>query len=116
MPSARNGHTLDNRVAPAPSWGRRLAGIEGLRAAAAMSVLAYHVGLLASDEVHTGPVGQVILPVLGQGLPLFFVLSGFLLFRPFAASLLRGTELPSFRRYAKTGSCASIRLTSSSSV
>lgn len=101
MPSARKGHTLDNNVAPAPSWGRRLAGIEGLRAAAALSVLAYHVGLMASDEVHAGPVGQVILPVLGQGLPLFFVLSGFLLFRPFASSLLRGSELPSFRRYAR---------------
>lgn len=92
---------MDNNVAPAPSWGRRLAGVEGLRAAAALSVLAYHVGLMASDEVHAGPIGRVILPVLGQGLPLFFVLSGFLLFRPFAVSILRGRELPSFRRYAR---------------
>ncbi|GAB2725593.1 acyltransferase family protein [Arthrobacter bambusae] len=87
-------------VEPLPSWGRRLAGIEGLRAAAALSVLAYHVGLMASDEVHLGPVGQVFLPLLGQGLPLFFVLSGFLLFRPFATSIMRGKELPSIRRYA----------------
>lgn len=64
-------------------------------------MLAYHAGLMASDEVHAGPVGQVILPVPGQGLPLFLVLSGFLLFRPFASSLLRGSELPSFRRYAR---------------
>lgn len=92
---------MDNTVAPAPSWGRRLAGIEGLRAAAALSVLAYHVGLMSSDAVHAGPIGQIILPLLGQGLPLFFVLSGFLLFRPFAVSVLKGRELPSFRRYSK---------------
>lgn len=83
-----------------PSWGLRLAGIEGLRAVAAISVLAYHVGLTSSDQVHLGAIGQVVLPLLGQGLPLFFVLSGFLLFRPFAACILRGTRLPSIRRYA----------------
>ena len=31
---------------------------------------------------------------------LFFVLSGFLLYRPFAAALIRGTRRPSIRRYA----------------
>jgi peptidoglycan/LPS O-acetylase OafA/YrhL len=91
---------VHKNLEPLPSWGRRLAGIEGLRAAAALSVLAYHVGLMASDQVHLGPIGQVVLPLLGQGLPLFFVLSGFLLFRPFATSVLRGDELPSIRRYA----------------
>lgn len=91
---------MHKNLEPLPSWGRRLAGIEGLRAVAAISVLAYHVGLMASDEVHLGPVGQVILPLLGQGLPLFFVLSGFLLFRPFATSILQGKGLPSVRRYA----------------
>ena len=101
LPPDKKGKTLDNNVAPAPSWGRRLAGIEGLRAAAALSVLAYHVGLMSSDKVHAGPIGQIILPLLGQGLPLFFVLSGFLLFRPFAVSILQGRELPSFRRYAR---------------
>lgn len=90
---------MHKSVEPHPSWGRRLAGIEGLRAVAAISVVAYHVGLTASEQVHLGPIGQVVLPVLGQGLPLFFVLSGFLLFRPFAASIMRGTGLPSIRRY-----------------
>lgn len=83
-----------------PSWGRRIAGIEGMRAVAAISVLAYHVGLMASDRVHLGAIGQIVLPLLGQGLPLFFVLSGFLLFRPFASCILLGKRLPSIRRYA----------------
>jgi peptidoglycan/LPS O-acetylase OafA/YrhL len=37
---------------------------------------------------------------LQHGLTLFFVLSGFLLFRPFASSILAGKPLPSIRRYA----------------
>lgn len=90
---------MHKSVEPHPSWGRRLGGIEGLRAIAAISVLAYHVGLTASEQVHLGPIGQIILPLLGQGLPLFFVLSGFLLFRPFAASIMGEKALPSIRRY-----------------
>jgi peptidoglycan/LPS O-acetylase OafA/YrhL len=38
---------------------------------------------------------------LDQGLTLFFVLSGFLLFRPFATTLMEGKPLPSIRRYAR---------------
>lgn len=91
---------MPKNVEPLPSWGRRLAGIEGLRAVAAISVLAYHVGLMTSDQVHSGPLGKVVLPLLGQGLPLFFVLSGFLLFRPFAACIVSRKDLPSIPRYA----------------
>jgi peptidoglycan/LPS O-acetylase OafA/YrhL len=91
---------LNQNVGTIPSWGSRLAGVEGLRAAAAVAVLAYHVGIMASDQVHLGPIGQVFLPLLGQGLPLFFVLSGFLLFRPFAISIVRKGRFPSVRRYA----------------
>lgn len=91
---------MNKYVETLPSWGARLAGIEGLRAAAAIAVVAYHVGIMASDQVHLGPIGQVVLPLLGQGLPLFFVLSGFLLFRPFAVSIVREGRFPSIRRYA----------------
>ncbi len=34
-------------------------------------------------------------------MPLFFVLSGFLLWRPIASAVLRGRRLPSVRRYAR---------------
>lgn len=83
-----------------PSWGRRLAGIEGLRGIAAISVLLYHLGLAASNQVLQGPV-SLLLTILDQGLTLFFVLSGFLLFRPFATTLMEGRPLPSIRRYAR---------------
>lgn len=82
-----------------PSWGHRLAGIEGLRGVAALSVVLYHLGLTASYEVLTGPAGFVFT-LLNQGLTLFFVLSGFLLYRPFVTAMVRGTQLPSIRRYA----------------
>lgn len=83
-----------------PSWGRRLAGIEGLRGIAAISVLLYHLGLGASYQVLIGPV-SILLTLLDQGLTLFFVLSGFLLFRPFVTTLMEDKALPSIRRYAR---------------
>jgi peptidoglycan/LPS O-acetylase OafA/YrhL len=76
-----------------------MAGIEGLRAVAALSVVLYHVKLDATTQDYTGPVGNV-LAFTDQGLTLFFVLSGFLLFRPFASAALQDKPLPSVRRYA----------------
>ncbi|QCB95547.1 acyltransferase [Arthrobacter sp. PAMC25564] len=82
-----------------PSWGRRLAGIEGLRGVAALSVVFYHLGLTASFQVQTGPL-EIFFTLFNQGLTLFFVLSGFLLYRPFVAAIVQGAPLPSIRRYA----------------
>jgi peptidoglycan/LPS O-acetylase OafA/YrhL len=80
---------------------KRIEGIEGLRAAAAVSILVYHVWLYATP----GPVG-IDLGVftkafanLRAGVTLFFVLSGFLLFRPYAAAALRGSRRPSTGSY-----------------
>jgi peptidoglycan/LPS O-acetylase OafA/YrhL len=42
---------------------------------------------------------RALAPELAFGVVLFFTLSGFLLYRPFAASVLRGAPLPSVRRY-----------------
>lgn len=83
----------------APSWGQRLLGIEGLRALAATAVLVGHVyGKLGNGAIpHPW---SALLGFTGHGLTLFFVLSGFLLFRPFAASLLNGTKPPAIGRYA----------------
>ena len=78
----------------------RLHGVEGLRGVAALAVLAYHVWLF-------GPLGHLALPGPAErvaadlrfGLILFFVLSGFLLFRPFAAAALTGSSRPRTRAY-----------------
>jgi peptidoglycan/LPS O-acetylase OafA/YrhL len=84
-----------------PSSGGRLAGIEGLRALAAGSILIVHTWGAAPG----GPPGLrgfgVYFLDLRFGVTLFFTLSGFLLYRPFAVALLRDSERPSFARYLR---------------
>jgi peptidoglycan/LPS O-acetylase OafA/YrhL len=83
-----------------PSSGLRLAGIEGARAIAAGSILVSHVWLFSSPEgkVDLGPL-EIVAPDLDYGVVLFFALSGFLLYWPFAAAIVRGTNNPDSRRY-----------------
>src|SRR5262245_63383446 len=86
----------------APSSGSRLAGIEGLRALAASSIVIVHVwGFSAPDGGALGSrlwIGDA-LSTLSAGVTLFFTLSGFLLYRPFAASIARGAPLTPIRSY-----------------
>lgn len=82
-----------------PTSGDRLLGIEGLRAAAALSVMLGHFKLhLVSTEI-LSPSLQRILNVAGQGLTLFFVLSGFLLFAPFLNAIARGAPFSNSRYF-----------------
>ncbi len=83
--------------------GTRLAGIEGLRAVAAASILVYHVWLYGAPDgapVDLGPLTKAF-DGLQAGVTLFFVLSGFLLYRVFVPSLLGDGRLPSIRRYLR---------------
>jgi len=84
-----------------PTWGSRLVGIEGLRAFAAISVLAHHTVTHAPVEPDLGSIGRWAVPNLASGLTLFFTLSGFLLYRPFAAAVMRNEPLPSARAYLR---------------
>ena len=70
--------------------------LEGLRAVAALAVLVTHVSLNAMGN--KGPFGG-LLARLDVGVAVFFVLSGYLLYRPFVRALLRDEPLPSVRRY-----------------
>jgi peptidoglycan/LPS O-acetylase OafA/YrhL len=58
--------------------------MNGVRAIAALTVVGFHVGFLshASDYSPVGPW----LWQLNVGVTVFFVISGFLLYRPFAAA------------------------------
>jgi peptidoglycan/LPS O-acetylase OafA/YrhL len=87
----------------APSSGSRLAGIEGLRALAACSIVVYHCWLLASPAAapSLGPLSRVIFPHLPVGVTLFFCLSGFLLYLPFAAALIREEARPSLSAFLR---------------
>jgi peptidoglycan/LPS O-acetylase OafA/YrhL len=82
-----------------PSWGRRIVGMEGLRAIAAVTVLVGHVKTHLNHDVDWG-IFQFPMHFVLNGLTLFFALSGFLLFRPFATSLLTGERFPALGRYA----------------
>jgi peptidoglycan/LPS O-acetylase OafA/YrhL len=75
--------------------------VEGLRAIAALSVLTYHVRLFGTRSDHSFGVADHLLAGAGYGVTLFFVLSGFLLWRPFADSLLHGRALPAVGAYAR---------------
>lgn len=75
-----------------PSSGVRLAGVEGLRALAATSIVVVHVWGLATPGGALGSsqwIGNA-MSSLAVGVTLFFTLSGFLLYRSFAASIARG--------------------------
>lgn len=81
---------------------RRAAAIDGLRAIAALSVVAYHAWLYTLPTVtasHRETLSDQILHELRLGLVLFFVLSGFLLFRPWVRAALTGAPGPRVGHY-----------------
>jgi peptidoglycan/LPS O-acetylase OafA/YrhL len=87
----------------APARRGRLDALDGLRGLAALGVLVLHVWMFSYGDDHKPPKGflDFALGELRLGVQLFFVLSGFLLFRPFAAAILEGAKRgPSLGRYA----------------
>ena len=87
---------------PAPTTQRReIAELDGLRALAILLVLWCH--LTAFGALRGLNVGPPLLHLLGDfgfaGVFLFFILSGFLLFLPYARALLAGAAWPSARAF-----------------
>jgi peptidoglycan/LPS O-acetylase OafA/YrhL len=83
----------------------RIPGVEGLRAIAASSIMVMHLWWVpitagASFSMAQGWPSVFIAP-LNEGVPMFFVLSGFLLWRPMASAVIDARQLPSIRRYAR---------------
>jgi peptidoglycan/LPS O-acetylase OafA/YrhL len=67
-------------------------------------VFLYHLWLYSgpeSSQVATDRASAALFSHLGLGLSLFFALSGFLLYRPFARALLCDSPWPDLRRYAR---------------
>ena len=84
-----------------PTTGSRLSGIEGLRAIAASSIVLNHCWLYSAPNgqaFHFGWLDRVFVH-LPLGVTLFFTLSAFLLYRPFAAAILREQPLPRIGPY-----------------
>jgi peptidoglycan/LPS O-acetylase OafA/YrhL len=85
-------------VAPPPG-NPRFPAIDGLRAVAVLSVLVTHTAFLSGFNGN-GFLGEVTAR-LDSGVALFFVISGFLLYRPFVSARYRGKPVPSVRKYAR---------------
>ncbi len=87
----------DNEILPqqAPSWGRRLAGLDGLRGTALLGIILAHVIIFLpeKDGVYTGAQTAAV-GLLSHSLTFFFVLSAFLLYRPFASAIIKERPNP----------------------
>src|SRR3954451_2487828 len=82
---------------------RRAAGLDGLRAVAALSVLSFHTWLYGFHNPYAVTRDSVFDRVMFEmrlGLVFFFVLSGYLLYRAFARAALTGDGRVDVRRYA----------------
>ncbi|MFJ6015894.1 acyltransferase family protein [Streptomyces sp. NPDC092952] len=91
-----------------PDTGReRTRSLDGLRAVAALLVIALHVGIYTGQVASSwlgigeaGPLGPVVSRFT-VGVPIFFVLSGLLLYRPFADAARDGAPPPATGRYLR---------------
>jgi peptidoglycan/LPS O-acetylase OafA/YrhL len=81
---------------PGSQVGRYLGGLDGLRGAAGLAVLITHC------IVHFGPTSAPtgVPQVLSQGLTVFFVMSGMLIYTPFVRDIARGERRLSIGHYA----------------
>lgn len=86
-----SGSDLPLAPTPAPQPGARFSGLDGLRAVAALAVFFHHVGFWSSATFDSSLGGY--LARLDIGVPVFFMLSGFLMFRPVAVSVIDSTPL-----------------------
>jgi peptidoglycan/LPS O-acetylase OafA/YrhL len=86
-------------AAQARSGTLKFEAFDGLRAMAATLVIAYHVAL-AEGLTRTGVVAPLASELKG-GVTVFFVISGFLLYLPYARAIRDGEHLPDWRGYAR---------------
>lgn len=77
----------------------RYAALDGLRGLAAAAIVVHHAWLF--DHHGSASALDSVLDELRLGVALFFVLSGFLVYRPFVAAALDGGPRPSLRVYAR---------------
>lgn len=80
------------------SKAERVASLTGIRAVAALLVMATHAAYTTGKYTH-GYLG-LVYSRMEIGVPIFFVLSGFLLFGPWVKAAASGGMPPSVRRYA----------------
>jgi peptidoglycan/LPS O-acetylase OafA/YrhL len=77
----------------------RVDALDGVRGLSALAILVFHGYVFSPGQV--GSYTDDLFAPFKMGVVVFFAVSGFLLYRPFAAAALRGEKVPSLRRYAR---------------
>jgi peptidoglycan/LPS O-acetylase OafA/YrhL len=94
------GQTARRAGIPSPAT---IPALDGVRAIACLSVVGYHISLITRDMHLWTPGHHPLLDALflsgNSGVMLFFVLSGFLLFLPYARALVTAQPLPDARLF-----------------
>ncbi len=93
---ATDAHAPD-AVAPPPG-NRRFPLLDGMRAVAVLSVVLVHVAVFS--EIGSETTRRLLLH-LNVGVTIFFLISGFVLYRPFIAHRATGPPRPGAGQYAK---------------
>jgi peptidoglycan/LPS O-acetylase OafA/YrhL len=86
-------------VAPPPG-NPRFALFDSLRGIAVLCIITFHVTSI-TGAINGGFAGDLYAVLGNQALILFFVISGFLLYRPYAAAHAAARGRPSTRRYGR---------------
>lgn len=73
---------------------------DALRGIAVVGIVTFHVSSITGN-LGEGAAGRVAEVLGGQAVCVFFVISGFLLYRPFVAARAAGRPRPALRRYAR---------------
>ncbi|GER87049.1 hypothetical protein KDW_12110 [Dictyobacter vulcani] len=94
--------SVEHVALPAASKKNNITALDGIRACAIILVMTFHInqmslGLLWNPEQY--PIASALATFGGSGVTLFFILSGFLLFLPYAKSLLFQSNWPSARQF-----------------
>jgi peptidoglycan/LPS O-acetylase OafA/YrhL len=84
----------------APPGNPRFPLFDGLRGIAVLAILSFHCAEY-SGRIGFGPLGRLAEVAGGEAVIWFFVISGFLLYRPFAAARADGRKRPSTGLYAR---------------
>lgn len=98
MSSVAAAHPVPDVVAPPPRHPR-FPLLDGMRAIAVLSVVFVHAGV-SSQSFGPSLAGR-LLAHLNVGVTIFFLISGFLLYRPFIAHRAGGATAPEVAQYAK---------------
>lgn len=82
-----------------PAGNPRFPLVDSMRAIAALSVVAVHVAIFTAITAHSDVAAPLIH--LNVGVTIFFLVSGFLLYRPYVAARHSGAPTPRLATYAR---------------